>query len=174
MTAQLRNSARVSELRTNWEFVADTVMGGVSDGRISRETIEGRSATRLTGTVSLDNNGGFIQMASEVKRKGSNLDAGNWSGIEIDVFGNEEVYDLRLRTDDLERPWKSFRAPFVAPRKWATVQIPFSGFEPHRTDKVFHPERLRRVGVVAVGRVFEVDVAVSALRLFCAKAGYSG
>jgi len=156
----------VLKIETNWEFVADTVMGGLSRGRIAKETIEGRSATRLTGMVSLENNGGFIQMASELKRVGSIWNAGNWSGMEIDVRGNDEVYDLRLRTDELERPWQSFRAPFVAPAHWTTVRFAFLAFVPHRTDKVLQLERLRRVAVVAVGRVYEADVAVSDLRLF--------
>lgn len=162
----MESYGRVFKIKTNWEFVADTVMGGISRGQIAKETIDGRSATRLTGLVSLENNGGFIQMASDLKRDGSILDAGYRSGIEIDVYGNDELYDLRLRTDDLERPWQSFRAPFRATAQWSTIQFPFLIFEPHRSEKVLRPARLRRIGVVAVGRVFQADVAVSDVRLF--------
>lgn len=154
------------KLETNWEFVADTVMGGISSGRIANQVVDGRSATRLTGVVSLENNGGFIQMASDLKRDGLSLDASNWVGIEIDVCGNGEIYDLRIRTDDLERPWQSFRAPIRASAQWTTVRLPFPVFEPHRTDKVFDPAKLRRIGIVAVGRIFQADIAVSDVRLF--------
>jgi len=154
------------ELSPNWEFVADTVMGGVSTGAISTGTVDGRKATRLAGSVSLDNNGGFVQMAFDLKRSGAVFDASDWAGIELDVYGNEESYDLRLRTDDLSRAWQSYRAAFRAPACWTTVRLPFAGFLPHRTDAPFDPAHLRRIGVLAIGRVFEADVAVSAVRFY--------
>lgn len=154
------------KLETNWEFVSDTVMGGVSSGQIAKQVVDGRRATRLTGVVSLENNGGFIQMASDLTRDGLSLDASNWVGIEIDVYGNDAIYDLRIRTDNLERPWQSFRAPIHASAQWTAVRLPFPVFEPHRTDKVFDPAKLRRIGIVAVGRVFQADIAVSAVRLY--------
>lgn len=154
------------KLEANWEFVTDAVMGGISRGQIANQVVDRRSATRLTGMVSLENNGGFIQMASNLKQDGSGLDASNWVGIEIDVSGNDEIYDLRIRTDDLDRPWQSFRAPFRASAQWTTVRLPFPDFEPHKTDNVLDPAKLRRFGLVAVGRVFQVDIAVSGVRLF--------
>lgn len=149
-------------LHPDWEYVADGVMGGVSSGQMRRETVEGRAAARLIGTVSLDNNGGFIQMAFDV----TGLDASGWTGIELDVIGNGEVYDLRLRTQDLTRPWQSYRTEFVAPRSWETVKLPFAAFDAHRTDAPLALQRLRRVGVLAIGRVFDADVAVAGVRLY--------
>ncbi|MDU8927024.1 CIA30 family protein [Alisedimentitalea sp. MJ-SS2] len=154
------------KLETNWEYVADAVMGGVSRGRIATQVVVGRSATRLTGMISLENNGGFIQMASDLKRDGSSLDATNWTGIEIDICGNDEIYDLRIRTEGLDRPWHSFRTSFRATAQWTTVRCPFCVFEPHRTEQVLDPAKLRRIGIVAVGRVFQADISVSDVRLF--------
>ncbi len=154
------------KLEANWKYVADSVMGGVSNGHITTQIVDGRSAIRLTGMVSLENNGGFIQMATDLKQDGSSLDATNWTGIEIDICGNEEIYDLRIRTDDLDRPWHSFRAPFLATAQWTTVRFSFAVFEPHRTDQGLAPAKLRRIGIVAVGRVFQADIAVSGVRLF--------
>ena len=152
------------ELETPWEFVSDTVMGGVSSGRIVKETISGREATRLTGDVSLDNNGGFVQMAFDINDGGSSFDASGWSAIEVDVIGNNETYDLRLRTTELTRPWQSFRASFFAPSDWAAIRIPLDDFEPHKTDATFDPHLIRRIGILAIGRVFSADVAVSRVR----------
>lgn len=152
------------DLTPNWEFVADTVMGGVSSGRVRREDVAGRPAARLTGAVSLENNGGFVQMASDLG--GGALDASDWSGVEIDVFGNGETYDLRLRTDDLTRPWQSYRTEFTAGPAWETLRLPFDVFEANKTEAAFDPARLRRVGVLAVGRVMQADVAVGGLRLW--------
>ena len=149
-------------LSPEWEYVADRVMGGVSTGQISQQD----GATRLTGTVSLDNNGGFIQMAFDLVEGGGSFDASAWTGIEVDLRGNDETYELRLRTDQLTRPWHSFRAEFTASTKTTTLRLPFTSFEPHRTDVIFDPARLRRIGILAIGRVFDADVSVSAIRLY--------
>ena len=154
------------ELATDWVFVADTVMGGVSRGQVSRESLAGRQAARLTGTVSLENDGGFVQVATSLGSQDAPLDARGWTGIEVDVLGNGETYELRLRTDELTRPWQSYRRPFVAPPEWVTVRAPFAELEAHRTDRSFDAARLRRLGVVAIGREFEADVAVGDVRLY--------
>ncbi|MDA0306808.1 MAG: CIA30 family protein [Proteobacteria bacterium] len=141
------------ELKPSWEFVADTVMGGVSSGQISTEEIAGRVATRLTGDISLENNGGFVQMAFDINEDGSAFDASRFNAIELDVIGNGETYDLRLRTTDLTRSWQSYRASFEAPSTWTSVAIPLTDFIPHKTDIQFDQRRLRRVGILAIGRV---------------------
>ena len=87
-------------------------MGGLSKGCIHPEIVHGRKAIRLTGLISLDNNGGFLQMAFNLNNDRSIFDATFWTGLEIDLFGNDENYELRLRTDKLNRPWQSFRKEF--------------------------------------------------------------
>ena len=154
------------DMTLNWQFVADTVMGGVSKGRVSRETVAGRAAHRLTGRVSLDNNGGFIQMADDLAPRGEVLNASAWTGLAFESYGNDETYELRLRTDAIQRPWQSFRATFSAPSSWTTQHLPFAAFEAHRTEAAFDPARLRRVGILAIGREFDADLAVSNLRLY--------
>ncbi len=154
------------DLEPNWEYVADTVMGGVSRGSAEAAIIDGKRAMRLCGQVSLANNGGFVQMAFDVRDDGGAFDASAFSGLVLDVRGNGERYDLRLRTDQLTRPWQSFRAEFTAPEDWVQVKVPFAGLEAHRTDAVFDPARLRRIGVLAIGRAFEADIAVSGIGLY--------
>ncbi len=154
------------EFTPDWEYVADTVMGGVSTGQITQTQIDGRDATRLTGTVSLENNGGFVQMAFDLAPRGKTFDASAHTGVEITLSGNNETYDLRLRTDQLERPWQSFRTEVTAASGWRTLRIPFTAFEPHRTDATLDPARLRRFGVLAIGRVFQADIAVAGVRLY--------
>ena len=39
------------EFTPAWEYVSDTVMGGVSSGAIKTEVVAGRVATRLAGQV---------------------------------------------------------------------------------------------------------------------------
>jgi hypothetical protein len=50
----------------------------------------GRPAIRMQGNVSLENNGGFVQIAIDLSPDGKALDASPWRGIELDVFGNSE------------------------------------------------------------------------------------
>lgn len=153
------------ELKPEWQFVADTVMGGVSTGGVSFGRVAGRDATRLKGEVSLDNNGGFIQMAFDLAN-GAVIDASGWQGVEIEVLGNGAGYELRLRTDQLNHPWQSFRATFNAAAQWRVVQLPWEAFEGRKTDAILDPARLRRIGVLAIGSEMEADVAISDIRFY--------
>jgi adhesin HecA-like repeat protein len=154
------------EILSEWRFVADTVMGGVSQGSIAEDMVAGRKAVRLQGQVSLDNNDGFIQIATDLRPDGGSVDAAQWAGLALDVWGNGEDYNIHLRTDDVSRPWQSYRVTFTATPAWTTLRWPFSDFAPYRIDAPFDPARLRRIGVVAIGRVFEANVAVAGLRFF--------
>lgn len=149
-----------------WEVVTDGVMGGISRGRLVRDVVAGRPALRMTGEVSLANNGGFVQMALDLAPGGGLLDARGWAGIALTVRGNGESYGLHLRTDRLTRPWQSWRQGFVAPPDWAELRLPFAGFTPHRIDAALDLARLRRLGLVAIGRAFAADLAVSGLGLY--------
>jgi hypothetical protein len=84
-----------------------------------------------------------------------------WQGIVLDIHGNDQAYDVRLRTTDLTRPWQSFRTQISAAPRWQTLHLPFADFAPHRTQANFEPSRLRRIGILAIGRVFDADVAVA-------------
>ena len=95
---------------------------------------------------------------------GGVVDASAWDGIELDVFGNGEEYGVHLRTDALTRPWQSYRQSFMADAEWRTVLLPFDQFVPHRTVVLLDTRRLRRIGVVAIGRPFSCDLALGGLR----------
>ncbi|MCX7567540.1 CIA30 family protein [Sulfitobacter sp. F26169L] len=153
------------ELTPEWEYVADTVMGGISTGGITRTRIDGRMATRLSGEVSLENHGGFVQMAFDLAG-GAVMDASGWCGVELDVLGNGAQYELRLRTDELTKPWQSYRAAFDAQQNWQTVRLPWGDFEKRKTEQPFNPARLRRIGVLAIGAEMSADISVASIRLF--------
>ena len=148
-----------------WTFLADTVMGGRSEGRIDAVTDGGNLATRLTGRVSLENNGGFIQMASDLGGGGRPFDASGFTGVAFDARGNGESYQVGLRTTDLTRPWQSYRTSFDARKEWQRINLPFDVFEPNRTEAPFNPARLRRIGILAIGREFDADVMIADLCL---------
>jgi hypothetical protein len=149
-----------------WALVSDGVMGGLSSGRLEPAVIGGRRCLRLTGRVRLENDGGFLQMALDLAPGGGPVDAAGFAGIALTVRGNGETYGVHLRTTDLARPWQSFRAGFTAPPDWTEHRLPFAAFGPHRTDVPFDPARLRRIGLIAIGRAFTADLAVADLRFF--------
>jgi len=49
----------------NWVYFTDTVMGGVSQGKLAFMNENGENFYRMTGNVSTENNGGFIQLQLE-------------------------------------------------------------------------------------------------------------
>ncbi len=160
----LSGTPPIAAIGSNWRLLTDRVMGGVSQGTMVRDAIAGRPAIRMRGDVSLENSGGFVQIALDLSPDGGVVDASTWGGIEIDVFGNGEEYGVHLRTDALARPWQSYRRSFTACAEWRTVQLPFDRFVPHRTDVPLDAHRLRRIGLVAIGRAFSPDLALGGLR----------
>jgi hypothetical protein len=139
-------------------------MGGISKGVMGREVVASRAAIRVRGDVSLENNGGFVQAALDLSPTADVVDASGGDGIAIDVFGNGEDYGVHLRTDYLARPWQSYRQNFTASADWRTVVLRFSTFVPYRTDIPLDTRRLRRIGLVAIGRAFRCDLAIGGLR----------
>lgn len=151
----------MNTLELEWELVTDRVMGGVSSGRIEQTVIQGQAANRMTGRVSLDNNGGFIQIAADLPPPPSGA-----KGVALELIGNAETYNIHLRTSDLTRPWQSFRQAFTAPAEWTLCHFEFANFEAHRTDEALRPGNIRRIGIVAIGRVFNADAAVSTVSYY--------
>jgi len=161
-----RNSRSLSATNgARWRAATDTVMGGMSSGDLMPAVIEGRNCLRLTGQVSLANNGGFVQANLDLSESGL-LDAGSYAGIEIEMFGNGESYNLHLRTDDTRIVWQSYRASFQAPSRWQVLRLPFDSFQSHRIDKPLDKSKLRRLGVVAIGREMQADVCIGRLSLY--------
>ena len=153
---------------SGWRLVTDNVMGGVSEGRLSIEEIADRRCVRLRGTVRTENNGGFIQAALDLGAPWRR-DAGGYHGVVIDVYGNDESYNLHLRQEGLWLPWQAFRATFRAAAQWQTRYLPFAGFRPHATTAALRPDRLTRIGVVAIGRAFSADICVARIGYYRAQ-----
>jgi hypothetical protein len=161
-----RSSAGLgSNLGPEWRFVSDGVMGGRSAGRLTLEHRDGRDCLHLQGQVRLENNGGFVQINLDLDRDGP-LDASAYAGVELEVYGNGEEYNLHLKTSAVWLPWQSYRAGFQAPPEWRSIRLPFAEFEPYRIGKPLDPGRLERIGLVAIGRAFEADICLGRLALY--------
>lgn len=156
----------LSRLGTPWRVVTDKVMGGVSSAGMMFTRIAERPCLRLTGTVSLENNGGFVQASLDLAADGGSFDASPYAGIELDVYGNNESYNLHLRTADTWIVWQSYRAAFDAAPAWRTLRLPFSRFEPYRTGAPLDVHRLKRIGLVAIGREMQADLCLGRIAFY--------
>lgn len=148
-----------------WRLVTDGVMGGVSDGRLDPAVAQDRPCLQLQGEVRLDNNGGFIQAALDIPDEMLDKVAA-YSGIMLEMSGNREEYNLHLRTRDLWLPWQSYRTTFVAGPQWQTLYLPFADFKPYRTSKTLNTSRLKRIGILAIGRAFDADLCIGRVGLY--------
>jgi hypothetical protein len=160
-----------STLGSSWRLITDDVMGGVSSGQLTLDSVENRPCLHLRGDIRLENNGGFVQTAIDLKDTGA-FDASAYQGVLLDVYGNDEVYNLHLRTDDVWLPWQSYRAGFRALPGWHSVRLPFANFDGYRITAALDVARLERIGIVAIGRGFQADLCVARVALY--RGDYSG
>ena len=118
-----------------WELLSDRVMGGVSSGRLSRETVSGRPAIRMQGDVSLANNGGFIQMALDLDPAGGAVDCRGSCGHR--GRGCREWRELWPASPHIGSDAALAVLPAVLRGRRRTGRpsgFAFSGFGPHRTE----------------------------------------
>lgn len=129
---------------SEWRAVNDTVMGGISSGRMMRSS-EGNAV--FAGTVSLENNGGFASV------RGPNLaqGLGEFAGIAVRIRGDGKQYKAGLRTDELFDGVFHQASFDTEPGGWQVVKIPFTGFIPTyhgrrlSEDRRMKPEEIRSV-----------------------------
>ena len=141
-----------------WRFIADTVMGGISTGNVSFLAENKDTYARMTGNVSTQNNGGFIQFRMKLP---SPLPK-SVVGLRLVVRGNDQKYFMHLRTTGTFLPWQYYQAGFEVSRYWSEVRLPFEAFKASGNflGAVPQPESLKSVGIVAFGRDHEAEIEV--------------
>jgi len=159
------NNDLSSNLGTKWQLVTDNVMGGLSQGRLTQDSYKGKKCLRMRGDVTTENNGGFVQIALSLSEQDV-LDASAYRGVEIEVAGNNEVYNIHFRTGGLWFPWQSYRSSFVASGDWQIYRVPFSELEKYKTSRGFSQDEIKRIGLVAIGREFQADLCLADIRFY--------
>ena len=158
----MSNAANAKNLvyENNWAYLADTVMGGVSQG--GAEFAAG--ALRLTGEVSTKNNGGFIQVRTRIDPR----ETIGKTGVKIKVKGNGDVYYLHIRNSSARLPWHYYTTNFLANEKWEEIMIPFDQFEKSATfmPKKLNPDTIKTIGLVAYGKDYKADVSIVTLEFY--------
>lgn len=147
-----------SKPEQNWRFFADTVMGGKSSGKVVFKKEGAIAYARMTGRVTTANNGGFIQIRSDL---GSPPPEGT-TGVRLVVRGNGERYFVHLRTSGTILPWQYYQASFATSDAWQEVRLPFERFTRSGSflGKTPKPSSLRSLGIVAFGRDYQADIEV--------------
>ena len=81
-----------TETSAEWQIVNDGVMGGLS--KSTMQVREGKGI--FTGTVSLENNGGFASTRTSIQSLGTD----SIQNLAIRVKGDGKTYQLRLRSNN--------------------------------------------------------------------------
>jgi uncharacterized surface protein with fasciclin (FAS1) repeats len=127
-----------------WYAVNDTVMGGVSKGRVA---LNADGHLEFTGDLSLKNNGGFASIRS---RDTADLLDGN-NTINVRLRGDGRMYYLSLRDKD-RRMASSHRYPVQTKAgQWMDVSVQLDQFEYTRFGNKRERPELRPGEVIGVG-----------------------
>ena len=152
--------------KAGWRGFSDRVMGGVSDSAFGLDEVDGIACARLTGTVTRDNGGGFVQMALDLGRGRAGFDASGYAGLELLIRGNDEDYNVHLRTAAVRWYDQSYRATIHVEPRWQTIRIPWTDFTPHGLEGPVDTSSLRRIGLLGWMREFEADLALAQIALY--------
>ena len=132
----------------NWQIVNDSVMGGIS--RSTLELNDGGFAV-FSGTVSLENNGGFASVRNQARDP---ADLSDFEGLSVRVLGDGKTYCLRVKTVKNGRVTRySYEARFdTSPGEWQTHKLPYSDFKPvFRGESVSGNPELNTDAVIELG-----------------------
>jgi hypothetical protein len=156
-----------SVIGTEWEGFTDQVMGGRSDMSAGVRDTETGPAMHMTGSVSLENNGGFIQVRLNLAEDGF-FDARDFRGVEIEARGTGDHYYLHLRNARTRFPWAYYAAELPVSEQWSRIRVPFDDFQGEYMigGGKIDVGRLRSVAVVAAQAEFDADIWVRSISLY--------
>ena len=141
-----------------WQFISDQVMGGISTGKVEFFNENNNLYARLTGNVSTENKGGFIQIRRKLEK--SSLKGAKF--IEITAKGNNQNYFIHLRTSGTLLPWQYYQISFKVVNDFKIFKLPINEFKRSSVflSKQINPENITSIGVVAFGRDHSADIYI--------------
>ena len=144
-----------------WTYIADNVMGGMSDGGVEFNLVDSNVYALLSGNVSTENNGGFIQIRRELK----NIDLSKAKSIRVYARGNNEKYYIFLRTTGTILPWQYYSYEFTVTEEYNEFIMPIKDFKKSGTllAKQINPKKITSVAIVAYGRDHVAEIYVKEL-----------
>lgn len=121
MTAQTLVDFKENPTTKHWKVVDDVVMGGRSSGTF---TLSEEGYGQFSGTVSLENNGGF----SSVKCDFETVTVKPNSVIRIRLKGDGNTYQFRIK--DKRRHSYSYITTFKTTGDWQSLEFPLAKLTP--------------------------------------------
>lgn len=107
--------------KKDWRIVNDGVMGGLSKGKFE---INSSSNGLFSGSVSLENNGGFTMIQHELQKP---IKVKNATKLKLELKGDGKNYQFRVKSKLNE--YYSYVKYFETKGEWETVDIPLSDLE---------------------------------------------
>lgn len=148
------------QAQLNWRMVNDGVMGGISQSSME-VTADGYG--RFSGTVSLENNGGFASCRADVEQ----FDLNSTTGVQIKVRGDGQVYDFRVRVSG-RYSRVSYKNTFeTMDGEWQTIRLPWEDFVPSFRGRILSDvppisaEGIQEIGILIANKQegpFQLDI----------------
>ncbi len=154
----------INKPEEKWEFITDQVMGGISDGKVNYISEDNKNFARMTGSVRLENNGGFIQIRKKIDYRINK----NNKAIKIDVRGNNQEYYIHIRTSGTILPWQYYQASFMVSSEWETIDLNFTDFKRSGVmlSKTINPKNIKSIAIVAYGREHESFIDIDKITIY--------
>lgn len=124
-----------------WRSVNDGVMGGRSAGGMAQSD----EGLKFSGSLSLENNGGFASVRRPVSQ-----DLSAATGVRIQVRGDGRDYQFRIR-QSTGFDGVAWSAAFSSSGDWQQVDIAFDQFSP-----VFRGRQIPQAGPVVASQIQQV------------------
>jgi len=105
-----------------WTTINDPVMGGLSTSTVTF----GDGGLIFSGTISLDNNGGFASTRSP-QDPGIGQRAAGATVLGVRARGDGKTYVMKV--DSAGQPWSYIQRFSTAPGAWQTYELPIGGFQ---------------------------------------------
>ena len=140
-----------TEQGETWSFFTDSVMGGLSEGQAQINIVKGIKCYQMTGNVTTENNGGFIQIRTALNPL---INTNQYEGIYIKVHGNNKQYSLHVRTKITLAPWQYYSYTFKTKDEWLEIKAPFKDF---KRSNFYQPKKLLNQKIKSIGLVAAFD-----------------
>jgi NADH dehydrogenase [ubiquinone] 1 alpha subcomplex assembly factor 1 len=115
-------NASMMTTENRWRIVNDDVMGGISSSIVF---VTEDDKITFSGNVSLENNGGFASLRSQLK----NYNFENFSGIEIKLKGDGKHYSISMKETTYFNGYFYTNLFETKKEEWIVAQIPFNQFK---------------------------------------------
>lgn len=107
--------------KNQWVIIDDVVMGGRSSGKFE---INEKGNGVFSGTVSLENNGGFSSMFHSLKV----TNVQSYKTLVLKVKGDKKRYQFRIKENSED--YFSYIQYFETNGEWETIKLPLKDFYP--------------------------------------------